>query len=100
MKITHTDTNNLKVSALTEITAANAAQIRDAIRAALQPAHQVLDLDLSTVTFLDSSGLGVLVALHKTLRSRGGQVRLHNPTPNVLQVLELTRLHRIFDIVT
>jgi anti-sigma B factor antagonist len=100
MKITHTPPNTLNVSNFTEITAANATQIRDSIRAALQPAHRVLDLDLSSVTFLDSSGLGVLVALHKTLRARDGQVRLLKPAPNVLQVLELTRLHRIFEIVS
>ena len=79
--------------------AANAAQVRDEIRAALPATAVRLDLDLSALTFLDSSGLGALVALHKTLRSRNGTVRLLRPAANVRQVLELTRLHRVFEIV-
>jgi len=51
------------------------------------------------MTFLDSSGLGTLISLHKTLRARNGTVRLLKPAPNVQQILELTRLHRVFEIV-
>jgi len=36
--------------------------------------------------------------LRKTLGERGGVVRLLNPTPSARQILELTRLHRIFEV--
>jgi anti-sigma B factor antagonist len=49
--------------------------------------------------FLDSCGLGALISLHKTACTRNGAVRLLNPTPPVQQILELTRLHRVFEIV-
>jgi len=48
---------------------------------------------------VDSCGLGALVALHKTAAARGGVLRLINPTPPVQQILELTRMHRIFEII-
>ena len=54
---------------------------------------------MSRTRFLDSSGLGALISIHKTLCSRQGVVRIVNPTPQVQQILELTRMHRIFEIV-
>lgn len=91
--------DTLKISGLTELNATNAAAFRDEARAALTDAVTTLDVDLSTTTFLDSSGLGALIALHKTMVSRGGCLRILKPTPTVLQILELTRLHRVLEIL-
>ena len=99
MKILPRDAHNLEVTGLVELGAANSGKVRDDIRAALNPSITQLDLDFSGVTFLDSSGLGALISLHKTLRSQNGTVRLLNPAPNVRQILELTRLHRVFEVI-
>ncbi len=99
MNIQSTEPKTAVVTGLLELVAANATQVRDEIRAALPATVMQLDLDLSSLTFLDSSGLGTLISLHKTLRSRNGTVRLLKPAPNVRQILELTRLHRVFEIV-
>ena len=99
MNIQNPNPQTLEVTGLVELVAANAGQVRDAIRAELKPSHSTLNLDLSTVTFLDSSGLGALISLHKSLRNQNGTVRLVNPSSGVLQILELTRLHRVFEIV-
>jgi anti-sigma B factor antagonist len=98
MKIQHQG-NTLLVSGLTELNASNAGGLRDAVRSALTPQTTVLDIDLSGTGFLDSSGLGVLIALHKTVATTRGTVRILNPTPTAQQILELTRLHRVFEIV-
>lgn len=99
MKIHMREDQTLEIGGLKELAAANAARVRDEIRAALAPSTTRLDLDLSGMTFLDSSGLGALIALHKTMRAQNGALRLLRPEPNVLQILELTRLHRVLDIV-
>ncbi|MBS0656927.1 MAG: STAS domain-containing protein [Verrucomicrobia bacterium] len=90
---------SLTVSDLTEMNAANSAGLRDEIRASLLESQLELNLDLSATRFIDSSGLGALIALQKTMRARGGQLRLLRPSPVVLQILELTRLHRVLEIV-
>ena len=100
MNIQNKDSQTVVVTGLLELVAANAAQVRDEIRAALPATAVTLDFDLSAMTFLDSSGLGALISLHKTLRSRNGTVRLFKPSPNVQQILELTRLHRVFEIAS
>lgn len=61
--------------------------------------HSEAGIDLSMTRFIDSSGLGVLLSLNKTLRAEGRTLRLLKPSSTVAQLIELTRLHRIFEIV-
>jgi anti-sigma B factor antagonist len=55
-------------------------------------------LDLSAVTFLDSTGLGVLITGLKRCRSADGDLVLVTTQPNVLKVLEITGLNDVFQI--
>ena len=89
----------LHVTELSELNAANAPAVRDKVRAALKPETMAVELDLSDAKFIDSSGLGALIALQKTMATREGVFRVVNPTSMVVQVLELTRLHRVLEIV-
>jgi anti-sigma B factor antagonist len=89
----------LLISGVTELSATNANAIRDLARAALSAGHRNIEIDLSQTAQVDSCGLGTLVALHKTACGRNGSLRLVNPTPPVQQILELTRMHRLFEIV-
>lgn len=91
--------DTLRVSAVTELSASNANSFRDEARQALGQGQRNIEIDLSQATAVDSCGLGALVALHKTASSRGGILRLLNPTPPVQQILELTRMHRIFEVI-
>ena len=95
----HVQGNTLSISGVKELNAANADSFRDQIRAALSESLRNIEIDLSQARFLDSGGLGALVSLHKTACGRNGRVRLVNPTIPVKQILALTRMHRIFEIV-
>jgi anti-sigma B factor antagonist len=88
----------LCISELKELGATNSNDFRDRARAALTPAQRNIEVDLSQTVFLDSFGLGSLISLHKMTNSRNGRVRLLNPTAGVQQILELTRMHRLFEI--
>jgi len=90
----------LVVSEIRELGAATSNDFRDQARAALSLDNlRNLEVDLSETMFVDSCGLGALIALHKTVCGLNGLMRLINPTPGVLQILELTRMHRLFEIV-
>lgn len=54
--------------------------------------------DLRKVSFIDSSGLGVLVATRKQLGHGPGSVSVITSQPAVLQSLEITGLHRVFTV--
>lgn len=56
-------------------------------------------MDLSKVDFLDSSGLGVLIALLKRVAERGGDLKLCGVQKKVRLVFEITRAHRVFEIL-
>ena len=98
MKI-QVERETLRISEVKELGAANADEFRDQARASLTHDLKAVDIDLSQTTFLDSCGLGALISLHKTMRERSGVVRLMHPSPGVLQILELTRMQRVFEIV-
>ena len=53
-------------------------------------------VDLSSVNFVDSSGLGALVSAHKTARPLGGDIRVCGARPEVTTIFELTRLTKVF----
>ncbi len=55
-------------------------------------------LDFSAVDFMDSSGLGALVAGARRLRAQHGDIKLACIADTVRRVLELTRADRLFDI--
>src|ERR1041385_2198074 len=89
----------LRVSGVRELGAANSNSFRDWVRSHLIEGRRNIEIDLSETTFLDSCGLGALISLHKAAQSRQGAVRLLRPQPQVDQILSLTRMHHIFDIV-
>lgn len=79
------------------IDAAVAIQFKDRMREITRvPAARVL-LDLQAVEFLDSSGLGAIVAVMKAL-SPGQRLELCALTPTVATVFRLTRMDTIFVI--
>jgi len=53
-------------------------------------------VDMAGVDFIDSSGLGALVAGHKAARDAGGDLRVANVGEQVEAVLKLTNLDRLF----
>lgn len=93
------DGDILRISAIRELSAANSNAFRDEARRAFGNGQTNIEIDLSQTTVVDSCGLGALVALHKTVTTRGGVLRLLNPNPAIQQILELTRMHRIFEVV-
>ena len=65
---------------------------------ALVPPATVVDIDLQSVNFIDSSALAELVRGLKHCRQAGGELRLLSPSPAVRVILELTGLDKAFEI--
>ena len=96
---THCDGDTLVISGIKELDAARARAFEEAVSGAWSGQLKYIEIDLSETVFLDSCGLGALVWLRKRVASSNGRVRLLNPAPSIQQILELTRLYRLFDIV-
>jgi anti-sigma B factor antagonist len=66
--------------------------------APLMEPNSKLIFDLTHVSHLDSSGIGSMIACLKRLRTSGGEVKLCNSSKQIHTLLELVRLHHVFDI--
>ena len=71
--------------------------LKDKIQSLLQQGHRKLVLDLGSVSYVDSAGLGQLVQIHATTKSKGGSLRLVNVTKRLKDLLVVTKLVTVFD---
>lgn len=69
---------------------------RNSIYEAIEADKVFIVVDLKNATWLNSSGLGVLISGLTTLRSSGGDLRLTNLTEQVRRPLEITKLETVF----
>ncbi|GLI91022.1 STAS domain-containing protein [Methylocystis echinoides] len=100
MKIeTHSQNGQLVVAVMEErLDAHNSGELKDRFLRLLEEGARRLVVDLSSVTFIDSSGLGALLSGYKNATQRGGALILSGPQPRVRAMFELTRLNRVFEI--
>ena len=83
-----------------EIDIASAGALRtNLLRLASAPAVGLV-VDLTAVSFVDSSGLNALVAAWTQLDERGGRLVVAAATPLVVRLLEVTGLNQLFTVVS
>jgi anti-sigma B factor antagonist len=80
-----------------ELELATAPQMRQRVVGLVGEGRTHIIVDLSGVDFIDSIGLGVVVAALKRARSHGGEVIIAGAVPRVRAVFEITRLVEIID---
>lgn len=72
--------------------------LRQTIEDLLQHDRARIVLDLEKVRFIDSAGLGELIACKKRAQERSGDIKILHPGPQVEEVLVLTLLTQVFEI--
>ena len=78
------------------VTLASAPRLRHEVKSLL-PQARVVTLDLTTVTLLDSFGLGTIAALYASARAAGCELRLVNISPRIRELFSVTRLLSLFE---
>lgn len=71
--------------------------LRDKVHELLDSGKTKILLNLQSVTYMDSAGIGELVACYKRAREKGGAVRLLISSGKVFDLLQLTKLEQVFD---
>jgi anti-sigma B factor antagonist len=71
--------------------------LRDKVHELLDAGKNQILLNLEKITYMDSAGIGELVACYKRAREKGGTVRLLKPSGKVKDLLQLTKLEEVFD---
>lgn len=60
--------------------------------------HNQIVLDLGSITFIDSSGLGAILSCLRLVTGRQGELKLCNLSKSARILFELVRMHKVFEI--
>ena len=101
MKTIDAEINGTTLNLFVKVVRLDASTARDFKRESQEVGKSEIkdvSVDLSQVTFIDSSGIGALLSLYKRMPSSNPGLKLRRVQPSVQAVIELLRLHRIFDV--
>ena len=82
------------------IDAHNSGELKEYIMHLIEQGDVNIVVQLENVRFIDSSGLGALLAGYKNATTKSGKLALACCRQQVLSMFELTRLNRVFEIYT
>jgi anti-sigma B factor antagonist len=72
--------------------------VREKLKNMLAEGKKKIVLNLTNVKYIDSSGLGILVAAHVSAKKQGAAVRLCNLGEKFYELMQITKLLTIFDV--
>ena len=72
--------------------------LREAVKGLIAGGKKKIVLDMTNVTYIDSAGLGILVAAYVSAKTQGALIRLCALGNKFREVLQITRLLTIFEV--
>jgi len=81
-----------------ELDLLNSDTFKNEVKSLIQKGDKLIVLDFSRCDYLDSSGIGAVVALHKNALMNGGGLALASLQESVMKVMQITTLDKILRI--
>jgi len=72
--------------------------LREKLKSLLAEGKKKIILDMNNIKYIDSSGLGALVAAHCSAKSKGASLRLCHLGSKFQEILQITKLLTVFDV--
>ena len=95
---THEDREVIVVDASGRLTLGEGTStLRTKIRELIEGGSRRIVLNMADVSYIDSSGLGELIAAHTTITTAGGEIKLLNLARRVHDLLKITKLYTVFE---
>jgi anti-sigma B factor antagonist len=100
LKMTQREVDGVTVVALDGriVLGAESNALREKIKALVAEGKKKIVLNMDNITFIDSAGLGTLVAAHHSAKAQGASLRLCHLGTKFQEVLQITKLMTIFDV--
>ncbi len=100
LKLTYQgDTVQVEFTARKILDEANIAEIGEQLTAIVEKEeHPRIIISFAAVDHLSSAALGTLITINNKVKQRGGQLRLSNINPQILEVFLITKLDKLFRI--
>jgi anti-sigma B factor antagonist len=73
--------------------------LRDTVKDALAKGEKNILLNLGSVSYIDSAGLGELVGCSTTVKNAGGTLKLLQLQKKIKDLMQITKLHTIFEVM-
>ncbi|MBZ5512675.1 MAG: STAS domain-containing protein [Acidobacteriia bacterium] len=87
-----------RISLTDALWSASGTVIGQVIRELVKNGERKILLNLKDVSYIDSSGVGELTGALTAVQRQGGELKLVNPSPKVIDLLRITRLDTLFDV--
>ena len=81
-----------------DIVAASIPELRSKMRGIVEEGVRELVVDLADVHMVDSSGIGLLISAHNSLRKVGGQLAVIHASAEILELFQTMRMHQHFSV--
>jgi anti-sigma B factor antagonist len=75
----------------------NSQALKTEVRKKISSENPNVVIDLSSVSYVDSSGLGTLIAIQKDARFNGGSLSIVGASEQIKRVMKMTNLDKLFD---
>ena len=73
-------------------------ELGEAVRTLLEQGARKIIINLTKVSYLDSSGVGELVGCFTSIRTKGGELRICGMNARIFNLITMTSLHSVFDV--
>jgi len=100
MKMTNSEVDGVSVVTLDGriVLGEESNSLREKLKSMLAEGKKKIVLNMNNIKYIDSSGLGTLVAAHVSAKTQGASVRLCNLGKKFHDVMQITKLLTIFDV--
>jgi anti-sigma B factor antagonist len=88
-----------RISLTDALWAASGTVLGEVVRGLVKNGERKILLNLDKVTYVDSSGIGELTGALASVQRQGGQLKLSNPSSRVTDLLRITRLDTLFEVM-
>jgi anti-sigma B factor antagonist len=100
LKMTNREVNGVEVVALDGriVLGEESNALREKVKSMIAAGKKKIVLNMNNITFIDSAGLGALVAAHHSARTQGATMKLCHLGTKFQEVLQITKLLTVFDV--
>ena len=100
LKMTNREVDGVSVVALDGriVLGEESNALREKVKALIAEGKKKVVLNMANITFIDSAGLGTLVAAHHSAKSQGAALKLAHLGSKFQEVLQITKLLTVFDV--
>jgi anti-sigma B factor antagonist len=100
VKITNSEVNGVSVIALDGriVLGEESNSLREKLKSLVAEGKKKIVLNMADMRYIDSSGLGTLVAEHLSAKTQGASLRLCNLGTKFHAILQITRLLTVFNV--